>query len=523
MSAQFDRLVVGHRCDRGSPATIVLAAVAARNGLRFDGSVMEGRTGDCNAFDAGRGASLAWVARETGLSIDTVRTATKMLLSVGEMVADQSGGLHAVAAALAERWTDHRRRISLDRRSRAAGLGPNAMLLVGLVTWATPPSDGWLRLCVEFLAERIGCSDRAVDRALSAARDVQLIDTRTLPIQGGGFRRQLLLAPRKSSSGNPSVEPGAPLGNRRPAKRDVTLCNATVEPSESVARPRGKASPGPLGNRRPAPSEIVAQPPDVLPDVLPDSPPDALPRVGEAVASLPEQIQQQKAPAAPAVLGEVHPAAAAPVAVVDPVAVVASWVTAFTRRGVERMGRQHAADVVGLLDQLGPPTGARDRAAVARERLRLGARVVAWCPSPERLGRWLLRVRRWYGAANLGAYLRRACEKGDPGTVLDSHNRIGRAVETWRDFPAATERALEGEHVVAVREIVASTAAVMAAEGNERERLRAELRTHLSAGRRAEARSTLLRLVGDDRSDMAVARAVVDVCPLAIAKELLAA
>lgn len=495
-SPQFERLVAAHRCEHGSAATLVLAATAARNGLTFNGAAM------ADSGAAGRPAALRWIARETGLSIDTVRAASKVLLAAGEVSTDPAGGLRAVAEALAERWTDARRRVSLDRRCRTAGLGPNAMLLVGLVAWSAPAAESGtnlLRLGVGFLAERIGCSTRAIDRALAAARHAHLITTETQPIPGAGYRRQLLLAHRKSSPGTQSPEPAEPIGNRRPA------------PSETVAPSHGKSSPGPIGNRRAGPSVFVGRLPEVQTEVEPESPPErqapAAP-AGDPVAARP--VQQQQAPAAPAVLGAG-----------DPAAIVERFVTVLARRGVDKLEARHAADVAGLLDALGPPTAARDRAALARERLRLCTRVVAWCPSPERLGRWLLRVRARFGVQNLGAYLRRASERGDAGTVLDSQNRVGRAAETWQDFSSATERVLEGPHAVAVQQLVAGGAAVLMAPGDERDRLRAELRRCLAENRRAAARAVLLKLLGPKQDDMALARAIGDVCAVSDARALL--
>lgn len=182
------------------------------------------------------------------------------------------------------------------------------------------------------------------------------------------------------------------------------------------------------------------------------------------------------------------------------------WVAQLARRGILRLTDAHLPDVVGLVDQLGPRIRvdgdhavARDRrAALRNSRIELARRVIAWCPSPERLGRWLVRVSRWYRPRNLAGYLRRAAQRGDPGTVLEGRTRriAGRGAETWRDFGAATERALDGGHLVDVQQLVAGTAAVLGeVDEAARDRLRAELREHLRAGRAAAAKTTLLRLV----------------------------
>ncbi len=217
-------------------------------------------------------------------------------------------------------------------------------------------------------------------------------------------------------------------------------------------------------------------------------------------------------------------------------AAIERWVAQIARHGVERLTGRHLLDVAGLLDQIGPRLRiegdhavARDRrAALRNSRIELARRVIAWCPSPERLGRWLCRVSRWFRVRNLGAYLRRAAQRGDPGTVLEGRTRrvAGRRAETWRDFALATERALEGEHAADVAVIVAGTAAVLGeVDEAARDRLRAELREHLQAGRAAAAKATLLRLVPRiaETTDDRLREALRGACTVAIARELLAA
>lgn len=185
------------------------------------------------------------------------------------------------------------------------------------------------------------------------------------------------------------------------------------------------------------------------------------------------------------------------------------------------MEQSHAADVAGLLDQFSrPPAEADPRrlAGLRSDRLALARRIIVWCPSPERLGRWLVRVSRWFGVQNLGAYLRRASERGDPGTVLSRRHGAG------NDFSQQTERRLEGPHAKNVALLVAGTAAVLqSTDETERAQLREQLRDLLAASRPEAARAVLLQLVGDERSDIAIARAIGDICTLSRARELLAA
>jgi hypothetical protein len=213
---------------------------------------------------------------------------------------------------------------------------------------------------------------------------------------------------------------------------------------------------------------------------------------------------------------------------------VEAWVVAYVKKGIERLEDRHAVEVAGLIDQLGPDHGIHDRdqrcqahrrAAARAERIELARDVIRWCPSPERLGRWLVRAVTEFHVENLGAYLREACSKGDSGTLLESHakNQLGQAAETWQDFTSATEGMLKGNRSAEVEELVAGGAAVLGADDVGRVRLREELRQYLHEARLAAARTVLVQLVGDDRSDIGIARAIGDACSLAQAKELLAA
>jgi hypothetical protein len=199
-----------------------------------------------------------------------------------------------------------------------------------------------------------------------------------------------------------------------------------------------------------------------------------------------------------------------------------------TKAGIERMDdRRHAADVAGLLDQLGTDEDILDRAAVRADRRKLATRAIAWCPSPERLAQWLVSVRREFGAKNLAGYLRAAVDNGgDPGTLLGSHlrNVYGQGAEQFQHFTTATEQALEGERAQDVAAIVDATGDAMRLDDmGARAAMRNQLWEMLAKGRNATARQVLLQLVGDDRSDLAVARAIGDVCTLDVARELLAA
>jgi hypothetical protein len=167
-----------------------------------------------------------------------------------------------------------------------------------------------------------------------------------------------------------------------------------------------------------------------------------------------------------------------------------------------------------------------DRSAFVKQRLGFAKRVIEWCPSVEWLGRWLIRVSRWLGVRNLPGYLRTACGHGDPGTVLSSHakNRLGRAADRWRDFSTASERGLLGKYAVEVEKLFAGSALhASATDEGVRQELRAKVQLYLKQHRPAAARAVLLKLVGHDRSDLALQSAVEGILTLPQAKRLLGA
>jgi len=187
----------------------------------------------------------------------------------------------------------------------------------------------------------------------------------------------------------------------------------------------------------------------------------------------------------------------------------------------------HVSRVTLLIDRISPrPTDIHDAVAFCRDRLELAKRVIRWCPSPERLGRWVMRAHSWFGVKNLGAYLRTAAKKGDPGNLLESYSkyRVGRAGENWQDFTQATEQALEGEHVEHVEAISESlSVASRSMDEGTRSALRDDLRRYLEQRRPKAARSVLMKLVGSDWNDAGITRAVGDVMTVDEAKLLLGA
>lgn len=429
----FRTLLVGHDPAWGAEATVVLAAMAARNGLRCDGSPMEGRTDENSTFDAGRGASLAWLARETGLHVGAVRRGVALLLEAGhatkreviDEVLDEvvDEGLFAEPVALAWRWENPRLRIRLDERTRGLGMRAKPLLLTGLVMGQSDRS-GRLALGIGFLSERTGFPPRTVQRTLATAQKAGALHRWTAPIGGG--RLMVSAGPSRSGAGEPS-QTGAreavlaqPNETLRPHNQDEPR-KVTCPPSQTGAPIRHEpACP---------PSQTGARHSDWHPESPPDSPTDTLPRVVESQRV--EAGEQRSSESAPnASKGKL-----------SIMAVVHRWVARFKDHGIMLMEARHAPDVAGLLDELSPPSTVAHRRALARERLEFARQVVEWCPSPALLCRWLLRVRTRFKVLNLGAYLRRAVERSSEiaGVLRRPSLAERRGLRLVRDCDLATD------------------------------------------------------------------------------------
>lgn len=510
---KFRTLLCGHDPHDPAEATLVLAAAAAFNGLLATGEPMS--HGRC-----GRLPTRAELAEELGLHIGAVRRGVQRLQKVGA-IRFELGGIAVVPEELGRRWGNPRQRIRITADARKLGMRARPLLLTALVT-GQQDKQGRLMLGVNYLRERTGLHQRTVERALSAARDAGAIHTWARFTRGSGFRQQLWIAlgPSRSGGSNTSQSGGSDDHQREPPA--LQNPKPSREASQSGGHPVAKRR-SPHRETAVTPSQSGGRHPDLHPEYLPDHHPERADARGRTDGDT--DAEHSNAPAAPRVEPTAAPAqpSASP-RPADPEhqqQVVEKWVTAFVGKGVERMGSEHAPDVAGLLDRFGPPPpdviGPRLR-GLLRERLQLAERVIAWCPSPERLGRWLMRVARWYGVRNVGAYLRQASSKGDPGTVLN------RRPADEHDFTRQTEHQLEGAYADDVARLVAGGAAVLATtNGVERARLRDQLRELLSAGQPVAARTVLLKLLGTERSDIGIIRAVGGACTLDQAKELLAA
>lgn len=132
---------------------------------------------------------------------------------------------------------------------------------------------------------------------------------------------------------------------------------------------------------------------------------------------------------------------------------------------VEKMNPDvHASDVMRLMERWpggAVPSDVRSPEALQRARRELAKRAIRFCPVPERLARWLAVAYREYRVENLGAYLHKACERGDPGTLLNQHG------DGAGCFHPEHEAALQGRHAADVTALVEAGRGKLAAEPKE--------------------------------------------------------
>jgi len=477
----------------------VLAAAAALCGLRADGSLMPGST-----FPEGS-VSVQAIADELGLYRGAASRGVEHCVRTGALVRMPDGTVRPAPEVHATRWAQDRQRVRLDRTDRERGLRGPVLLLLGLIRGQLDPR-GQLRLGVTLLAERTGLQPRVVERHLAALRRIGAIHTWLVP---GKWQLVVAMGPCRETSEEERAREAVADG-----------CRETSVPDVANRRSRCRESSVPMSR------SVGRDPESGVPDQPPEARASARTVEPETRAAEPEPESGNRA----------EPTPTAPPAVAEVQGIVEQWLLRVVARGIEVLQPENpdhvsaVADLIGRLPGANPPDAAGDPrrlAALARERLELARRVCRWARSSERVARWLIRVRRWFGVeSRLGAYLRAAAEKGDPGCLLEGGTvaRVGRGAETWRDFTPATEQQLEGEHAADVQKLVAGGVAVVAErDPRKRARLRLELRALLERGDRDGARRVLWRLLGSDRSDVALARATEDICPLAEAKELLAA
>ncbi len=495
---QFRVLLAAHRPTDAPEATLVMAAAAAFAGLRADGAAMPEA--------APQVPTLRALADELGLSIGAVRRGMQALQAAGLLDAESMPRVEA----LRDRWVSRSGVVRLPAEVRALRLRAVPLLVAGYVAGQVN-RRGQVAVGIPRLAARLGLASRTAERALATCRRARVVRSWVIPRS-----QQLVLAccagteseaqptpPPRSHATPPPVSRATPPPLSHADELHASESGGEYVPKWRSVRAKAAASTCESGGRYPEPGS-------------PDHP-------GHGVTRSSDRAD-----------GDAPPAHGSQVALPEVIlAAVGQWVVDMVARGVEHMTPDvHAADVCLLLEVLGPrPRHVRDLQGFRTERLALARRVVRFSPSPEWLGRWLVRVSRWYEVQNLGAYLRRACERGDPATVLEggTRRRLGRGAETLRDFSATTERALVGAHQADVEQLVRGGVAILTAvDDAERARLRTELSRCWHGKRsarwqRATARGFLRRLVGDRPTNAALAAAVAGIMTVAEAREVLAA
>ncbi len=435
---RFDELRGGHDAHRSAEETLTLAAMAALNGLYASGEPFTDARG-------AKPATISAIARELGQHVGAARRGVAGNVANGEAYRD-GDGYRARPEALARRWADYRRRISLDKAVRCLGLRAAPLLVAGLVRGQVD-KRGRLVLGMGFLCERLGIARRCLFRHLAACEHAGALHRWVAPLGRG----QLIMAPGPSRSGTRDEAAPVAHGGRREAAAQPSQ-SGTRDSDEQHGDPCREAAPVPVAKRHRSLSQSGTGPcreaaphlsrsgtrhPDCT-RTTPGSPPEA-PR-GETTEQ--QQQQQQQNQTAPAARRQ-SPGAD------DVRGAAGRWAADMVARGTESLTADHAADVARLLEELGPlPGEVRDPARLAADRLKAGARIATWSRSPERLARWVAVAARRYGPRNVAGYLRRAADRGDPGALLERHAGGAGALQELH------EAALQGDRSADVAELV---------------------------------------------------------------------
>ena len=542
-------LLIGHRPGDDAATTLALAAAAALNGLGGDGRRL---------IDVERPPSVAQVAHEAGLRRETVRDALDVLRGEGS-VAFKGGGVgrsllvHVEPDAPRARWANYRQRCRFPVQLRRLGVRPNVMLVTGLVL-GQRAANGVCEIGIDYLVERTGLARRTLERALADA------------VNAGALKRWLMPNgtkwPRLAVAEGPKLRPS----DTRPPVADRFEDPPASTPSDSHPPGADRFPPEPGGTPSAARSHLSGTGGRTCPKLAVDQSESGgltCPPVADEFRNHPDtRIQPGAEPASPAVetepeqqqltgSGTVHrlqlvPSATATTTTTPATTprtpeqvreVVENWRIENKRFDVLNPANDmHAVAVVLLLERLGwnqpddlheGPARRRDaRTRALRKAILADARrVIAWAGTTDTLATWILRAIAEHGPSNVCGYVQKASSAGDPGSLLHSakRNTAGRAAETWRDYSAATEKALEGEHQGDVAKLVTAGAMVASTiDSEERRRLRAQLATFLATGRRDGARRVLLRLIGSHPNDSELGAAVAGILSLEDARRLIA-
>ena len=280
-------------CDDAEP-TLVLAVVAARCGLKADGSSLGG------VADA---PTVPEIAAELGMHVAAARRGVRQLEAAG-VVRFESSAVHVTAEVLQARWAAKSGvvRLTADMRARSTGgrSWPRTLLLAGFVAGQLD-QRGRLVMGHERLGERIGIARRTVQRAIDDAIAAQLVHTWTVP---GTWISCYALGPgREVTQGKcGEVAQGKPPASRPPRVAHRQTVAETVEVAQEKASEVAHPTPLEVAHLPPRsgavpPLEVAQSPPRSgarHPDSESERPSDA-----RAYARGPSQIETGERPADP--------------------------------------------------------------------------------------------------------------------------------------------------------------------------------------------------------------------------------
>lgn len=374
-----------HDKSEAAEVSLVLAAVAALNGISFNGEPMRGEAmGDRNEIHlqwTPRAPTLRGLVRETGLPLSAVRRGVRYLSDRGEIVRTEDGYL-VYTERLALRHDRLRQAgradcIRLLKDDRMRGFPAHVLLLLGFVR-AQVDKRGRLPLGLELLRQRLGdpkrpdgaMARRTLQSAIKTLDEAGLIRRWTAPVGRGQLILSIVAKPDRLDPPSPSGAPTSPSG-------------APTSRSGAGTSPSGARTSGVH--------------PELHPDLHKDARSRVVPDHGEAAAA-----SAAPPPADPGIgRGMQSPGPVVRSARLT----VEGWVRAFVDKGIDRLESRHVAELAGLLDQLAPDRDKSDRRAFAAERRKLATRVIRWCSSPRVIGTRLLEAVAKVGAERVPSYL----------------------------------------------------------------------------------------------------------------------
>lgn len=254
----FRRLLAAHVATDPAETTLVLAAVAAFQGLKADGSPMLGGEPAAPTFQQ--------IADELGVHVGAVRRGVRHLEAAGVVTVGR--GVHVSAEALRARWAARSATIGLPRDLRQLALRCEALLVAGLVE-DNRDQRGRLVMGLARLGARTGLSRRCVQRALANGQAAGAIHRWQMPGRG-----PLCIAMGQRRETSPEKPRGTAPVNAPPG---VPPRETVEEPRETVAR-ASRNGRSRIAKRRPQiRNPGVPEPPDARARAMADREPEKQP------------------------------------------------------------------------------------------------------------------------------------------------------------------------------------------------------------------------------------------------------